>query len=55
MTGVTRVHTVEEAQAIVDYFLGKSYTIIDAARRYGNGSSEEVNPTFLNIIKGAMV
>jgi aryl-alcohol dehydrogenase-like predicted oxidoreductase len=46
MTGVTRIHTVEEAQGIVDTMDSRGYSVIDCARRYGNGSAEEVSEAY---------
>lgn len=37
----TKVHTIEEAQQMVNKFRDYGYNDIDTARIYGNGSSEE--------------
>jgi aryl-alcohol dehydrogenase-like predicted oxidoreductase len=41
-TNTTRIHTLAEAQEIVDLFMGHGQTGFDTARAYGYGSSEEV-------------
>ena len=40
LTG-TRVHTLEDVQAILSEFRSHGHTEIDTARLYGGGSSEE--------------
>ncbi|KAF8344214.1 Aldo/keto reductase [Cantharellus anzutake] len=37
----TRTFTLEEAQTIIDVFLGEGYTELDTARAYGKGTTEE--------------
>lgn len=38
----TRIHTLPEAQAVVDLYIRLGYQNIDESNTYGNGSSEEV-------------
>lgn len=37
-----RIHTVDDAYNIVNYYIERGYNMIDTARRYGGGTSEEV-------------
>ncbi|KAG9311754.1 NADP-dependent oxidoreductase domain-containing protein [Chiua virens] len=36
-----RIHTVEDARTVVDYFVGCGYNTLDTARLYGGGTAEE--------------
>ena len=37
-----RIHTVEDAQSVVNCYTERGYNTIDTARLYGGGTSEEV-------------
>jgi len=41
---ITRIHTIPEAQEVVDLFLSHGQSGFDTARSYGYGTSEEVCP-----------
>jgi aryl-alcohol dehydrogenase-like predicted oxidoreductase len=43
-TNSTRIHTLPEAQAVVDRFLSYGQNGFDTSRSYGYGTSEEVCP-----------
>lgn len=40
--GFTKIHTLEEAQAAIDIFVGHGHKEIDTSRVYGSGTTEEV-------------
>lgn len=37
-----RIHTVEDAQRVMNCYIERGYNVIDTARIYGGGTSEEV-------------
>ena len=43
-TNTTRIHTIPEAQKVVDLFMSHGQNGFDTSRAYGFGTSEEVCP-----------
>lgn len=43
-----RIHTVEDAQRVLNCYLKHGYNTIDTARIYGGGTSEEVGCLITN-------
>lgn len=48
-TNTTRIHSLSEAQEVVDVVVSHGHKAFDTSRFYGYGSSEEVRHDFLLI------